>query len=332
MDYPDDELLLSDKELRSLISMSLPNGSVNRMASTLLDNREELSNQSGTEFVEILDGNLNGHRARLLAAESLLFARLDAKQAAKAESILCKIVSKRDMPVLYFFTRLANVFVRYWILGPILSLIMYLIKLTGSDVAFISTIILSVCCFIGLPFVSFGYDVGRHFTLRRKCAAALGRWGGPASIGVLLSAIEEGAHWDSARPALRDVIVRLSQDDYAHVSAHTIGRLNALLLKPFPREELDEWVPLIIDSLEKIGNGSSVEAVERIATKGRNPQWREQAARVLPILLERQKLERDSSRLLRATSGEGTTETLLRPAGVDSAANKNLLLHTVQDE
>jgi len=332
MEHPNEEPFLTDKELRRIIRTSLPGSWESWMAKALLHDWEGMPNYDGAQCLQILEGPFIGNRARILAAESLRFAHLEPQQINRAEAILRKIVAKRDLPGwLFILICMGNMVWRFFL--TFIGMLLLQLKMQTVSTPLYEALGVPILCFLlALPFLSFIYDGRRRFALRKKCAAALGRWGGPESIGVLLYAVEEGPHWNSVKSALRNVLMHLTHEDYGYVSAHTIGRLNKMLLKPYQPGELDEWIPLLLDSVEKVGNGSSVEAVEKIASKGRTPEWREQASRALQILLARQKLERDSSRLLRPITAEEGADALLRPAGMDSSANQHLLLHAVQDD
>src|SRR5439155_16614759 len=126
----------------------------------------------------------------------------------------------------------------------------------------------------------------------------------------------------AAVAALPCALRELGPDDYGHVEPEAIGYLCRLLSRP------DE--PLVLDllaALDRVGGGSAVEAVERTQRETRSQAVREAAARVLPILLERQRREYDPQRLLRPTEAPAeAVDSLLRPALGVNLSDPELLL------
>ena len=80
----------------------------------------------------------------------------------------------------------------------------------------------------------------------------------------------------------------------------------------------------ILQALGKIGDHRAVKLVERLVKKGRTPAIREEAARILPILQQRQQQGNAPSTLLRAS--ESGKEVLLRASEPGMEARSEELL------
>jgi hypothetical protein len=334
---------LTERELRRLSRWMLGNHAIKAAAEALRDrDYERLSTPE--RYLSVLDQPFQQWlNARIIAAEALRFATLDEAQRPRAEFVLRAIVAKRQVaPMARVASGCLNLAARFCGLGflsvaiGILSTLVFGpgARFVGDSLAMgivsISVGLLGICM-ISSPLWSFSIDAKRETKLRTVCAAALGRFGGPESVQVLVSPKVDPHLAETSQIALKRVLGRLGSEDYGRVSNDALGRLTNLFRARFSTGELDVWVPLLLDSLEKVGTGACVEAVENVVKNGRKPEWKEHAARILPVLLERQRLERDSSRLLRATEGNAPVDSLLRPVVASADSSDTALLRAVED-
>lgn len=115
---------------------------------------------------------------------------------------------------------------------------------------------------------------------------------------------------EAAEESLPLLLAALGQEHYGKVSAETMACLCKALY-----HENDALVMHILEALEKAGDGQAVAPVERMVKRGRTPELRAAAERILPILQERQQQENAPKMLLRASSAPAETpDVLLRPA------------------
>lgn len=288
---------------------------------------------------------LGGYGARLRAAVSLRLAALSPDQRARAESILCRYVAGRELPKPVIYGARALNFVWRFIVTESVAFVfartlLHLLRLGSQgyvDSGLLDGLEMLIAVVIGLsllavPVLSLSIDIRKQRRLARACAVTLGRWGGPESIETLAATVSESDLWKDARPALRKVLERLRPEDYGRVSAPALNKLTNLFRAGFDPQELIIWVPLLLDSLEKTGTGACAAAVENVVKNGKRPEWREHAARVLPVLLARQQLERDSSRLLRPSEGVIGDGSLLRPVAAMREAADEALLRAAADD
>jgi len=169
-------------------------------------------------------------------------------------------------------------------------------------------------------------SIGNNF--RRISIKIIGAYGGIAAIDTLASADWEYGVWNNAGPTLYHLFGRLTVDDYGKLSPISIDVM-ASALHPLGTRDQGVWIPLVLDSLEKVGTGACVPAVQGMAKRGQKAEWKEHAARVLPILMERQRVEKDSSRLLRASEFDKQSDSLLRPMEPGHLNVGTNLLHAI---
>jgi hypothetical protein len=87
--------------------------------------------------------------------------------------------------------------------------------------------------------------------------------------------------------------------------------------------------PVVLAALHALGcgaGGNAVQEVQDCARWGRTKAIRAAASGIMPVLLQRQKLEHDSGRLLRPTDRLEQAESLLRPAAYGGSGDEQLLL------
>lgn len=137
----------------------------------------------------------------------------------------------------------------------------------------------------------------------------------PSLVEVATEKYSQSARYGATR-ALQEVLPVLSADDYGLLNSAVERRLTSMFALHNP--------PLIlaaVRSLEFVGTGQSAGPVERltrrkaVASEAVFVQIRAEAQRVLPVLLDRKRLEEASSVLLRPShAAPDTGAALLRPA------------------
>ena len=169
----------------------------------------------------------------------------------------------------------------------------------------------------------------RRMNLARAAAVlSLGRMSAPEATGVVAAAIYDKVGEGSsevkkaAERALPSVLGALRPDHYGQVRRNSIDYLCRIL-----QDKRNYLVIAALEALEKVGGGSAVDPVARVAKKSRIPDVRALAGRILPVLESRRRDEQAPSLLLRATSlGEVDEAVLLRPFEQKEAIDPSLLL------
>lgn len=173
----------------------------------------------------------------------------------------------------------------------------------------------------------------RH--LKRLCAGAataLGRLKDRLGLDGLAQAAVDPSESVShaAVAAIGNVLPLLTPEDYGRLRPETVPNL-CQILSGYRLTEIrgEAGMILLLEALEKVGDGRAVEAVEALAAPTRfdtvrlqwsgpwnrpNDRVRSTALRVLPILKERRRQEQDRSMLLRSSQTALVPEALLRPA------------------
>jgi len=282
-------------------------------------------------------------RDRLLSAEALKYSNLSRIQQYRVEEALIAAIENRYCPPLVRgFTRLVNLVAR---MGALFLLIISLVTIDAAIAelpllyfGLLLSYTIELLIALGIitllflvPVWSFHFDRRAELRLRQVCAETLGRWGGPASIHVLVSAVGIPFLWEAAGPSLRRVLQRLEPGDYGHLDSKSVEKLAVLFQPRFNWEMAGAWTPIVLDAYEKVGTGGCVGEVENLAVNAPTLAWREHAARILPILIERGKYERDSSQLLRSSRPEGQYNTLLRSAVLSPPSSPSSLLFPAQE-
>lgn len=224
---------------------------------------------------------------------------------------------------------------------------------------------LAIMLFISVPVmpVSYRIDKNRMNRVRVSAALALERLQAVDSVDTLI-------HWavrdksqkvrTAALSALRRVLPLLTVDYYGRLKVETIPLLCRLLGSSSVIED-----GTILEALGKVGGGQAVEPVERyiamygdptnltrdkqlnpriaisadqISAVGRGeveaePENLAQASRILPILKERQRIERDAASLVRASTSPKDPETILmRPAQDSGQTQEQILVRAIGTE
>jgi hypothetical protein len=185
---------------------------------------------------------------------------------------------------------------------------------------------------IWIPLVLYTLFVdSRVNTVRAAAATALGRLQIPEAVGEVAAAVHDspgtrqtpgtGLVREAALNALPFLLDALTTHYYGRLPDQAIANLCRLLEHPNDRLILD-----VLEALGRVGGGSAVEPVERVARRGR-AYTRQTAERILPVLRERQRREREAATLLRPSiAPDDPSQVLLRPAQDTGQADVNLLL------
>jgi hypothetical protein len=171
----------------------------------------------------------------------------------------------------------------------------------------------------------------RRMQFQTAAVHSLGRLGEVESIEPVVGALLERRPFrrpavrreaESALPAL---LSRLGPGDYGSVDAGTVRSLCALAAQG------EETLALAaLSALERVGGGAAAETVSLLSRDRRDhPALVAEAGRVLPVLLERKRLEDQASTLLRVAAAE--EGSLLRPAGGASVEDETMLLRATDE-
>ena len=176
-------------------------------------------------------------------------------------------------------------------------------------------------------------DRERMIRVRAMALLTLGRRREPCHLDLLLRAYvgKVGRERLAAEVALREVLPLLNRPTDTERSADFVSNLCRALrreeqwaLDHAVRDDLLEI--RLLEALGKVGDGSSVPTVERIARRGRTPGVREAAQTILPVLQARRREADDLNQLLRgAVQPDPASGTLLRPARETSTPADQLL-------
>ena len=142
-------------------------------------------------------------------------------------------------------------------------------------------------------------DRRRNNRVRAAAAMALGRLQSVEAVGALTTALYDRSATvrRAATAALKNILPLLSEAHYGQLGVQVIPNLCRAL------QQNDEMLVLhVLSALEQVGDGRAVRPIEQMVKSGRTERLRNLAARVLPILQERQQQEKASKMLLRAAT------------------------------
>jgi hypothetical protein len=161
-----------------------------------------------------------------------------------------------------------------------------------------------------------------HALLKRKCKAA---------VPDLVEALHDPSYdvSNTAYDALLAILPRFTGRDYGALPSDVIPAVCRLT-----RTDETELALAALSALEAAGDGRACPPVERLATAKRETDVTRRARAVIPVLLERLRVERASSTLLRPAEHSSTllvpsgapTEELLRPLASTGAADPASML------
>ncbi len=176
-------------------------------------------------------------------------------------------------------------------------------------------------------------DLVRANRIRAMAITTLGRWRDAVYLPLLLreSLSSNRRIRLAAEAGLVETLPLLTTEDYGTLPGSVVPDL-CLALQRKERQLLDRnahdetLTSLVLEAIGKVGDERALHIVTRMAHKTRTPALRQQAAGILPILLERQRLQNDPKQLLRgAIEPAPAPETLLRPASHTPTPPETLL-------
>jgi hypothetical protein len=263
-----------------------------------------------------------------LAAWALGRVPLTPPQHRLAAELLERIVPLRDWP--NGDERLAHGLLRTVAVSIVFCIAVFGDNLIRNPESFLNGFIVYLlsCLPLCIPLALLVFPISgiiediRLNRVRAAAAESLGRLGEPTSAGILAQTILQTSGLNlrqtvgcrdighAAVHALPAVLSNLTPEHYGQLPAHSVSRLCALLL-----EAQEPLALLILEALGKVGDGSAVADVRWMAYRSQVPRLREAAARILPILEQRQQMENAPKVLLRAAAAPvASADTLLRPA------------------
>ena len=171
-------------------------------------------------------------------------------------------------------------------------------------------------------------EYGRLNRARAAAILSLGRLGSLDSVATVAAAVYDKVGEGSsivkkaAERSLPVLLARLTPEHYGKVSGKTI-----LLLCRILHGRKNHLTLAALHAVGKVGGGGVIPNVSRLVKKGGTHEIRNLAARVLPVLEERQRLEQAPRVLLRAaTPPDAPEQALLRPVGGSGPTEPAVLL------
>ncbi len=161
---------------------------------------------------------------------------------------------------------------------------------------------------------------GHNDMLRAASAESLGRLRVLESIGPLAEKLFDPSITvrEAAAFALLQILPKLEDADRGTIDQQSVAHLAEALSHPNTL-----LVFKILEALHKVGNGSTLPAVERVAREGKTRQLQETAKQVAAVLEERRRKEREARHLMRPTSSpDQQTDGLMRGVQYESQAEQ----------
>ncbi len=170
-------------------------------------------------------------------------------------------------------------------------------------------------------------DDRRLTWIRKQALSALGDLAMPGTLPMVARAASAPNHAmrNAARAAILPVLRGTTPDHYGHLGAAVLPVLQLLETGD------NELRVAALDALGRFADGRAVAEVERIAAGHDAPEVVRAARAALPVLLDRQRRERDASRLLRPADAPPDQSILLRPAASAEPGEEKLLLRPIDD-
>lgn len=164
------------------------------------------------------------------------------------------------------------------------------------------------------------FDPTRMHRLQHAAVETLECIGDAACIAALtLHVRQQSARYDAALQTLKKILPTITAEDYGQLPSETTAALVYLA------ESFDpELALLALDSLEQVGDSSSVLTVERLAAQTVSKTVQSRAAAVLPTLYARRARENAAATLLRAGAQPASSD-LVRPVYGSHPDVNNLL-------
>jgi hypothetical protein len=287
-------------------------------------------------------GRTEGRRSEKVAALwGLAYAGIVAGDTEAARATLRTVLRNRERrPAHRAATRISWAVIRTLSVallaglgGAVAGYSMDRLRHANGSVQFI--LILVMLNAVALGFIALlmpiGSLVGDWFTqieVRAEAARALGEVAMPGDIPALCEASREASatvHVE-AKTALKELLSRLSDDDYRRVPSETTPGL-CRLLNDFDHD----LICIVVEALAKVGDGRAAEPVQRLLRQYPFPRTRVAAENALPILQERLRRQTDPTTLMRAVNDPvSPADSLLRPAAGAGSSASDLLPRPVE--
>ncbi len=194
-----------------------------------------------------------------------------------------------------------------------------------------STVILTLFLSPFLFPVSLALDIQHVNQVRAECARSLGILRRPESISGLVKATSVSSKQIRAASfdALRKVMPCPEDSHCGQLDFDITGNLCRLL-----GHSDEQFVVQVLEALGKVGNGSAIPNVERLAEKSQSPHIQEAARYILPIFAARQQQEQAPKFLLRPSdrAADMQKDVLLRPTSVSDVQKEVLLRSTSETD
>ncbi len=192
----------------------------------------------------------------------------------------------------------------------------------GMFIAWAPALSLSI---LAHPFSS-RFDKRRMNKVRTMAATAIGSHKEVIALPAIANAVYDSA--ENVRTAaiwsLGKIAENLTTDDFKTAPFETTNVVCRLLGHSLPHVRLTA-----LRILRIVGRGSALEPVQRLLKRSGDPIIQEEALKLLPILIQRRELERESSRLLRSSDGVAGSDKLLRVPIGNNDTDPNLLLRPI---
>jgi HEAT repeat protein len=262
-------------------------------------------------------------RRRAVAAYLLSLMTLDEEHREIAARALCRVVDDRT-PV----NLAGDAFLRTGEIAVVAFLVATVIGALGGGMvgvmkalAWGAPFIGSISAFALIPsFIA--SELAHREAITLHSAWALASLKSPHSMGTLARAASDSNFRvrNIAILTIARICRTITADHYDQLSSEITPGLCRLL-----SHADDKLVMVVLEALNKVGDGRAVQPVATVARRGVTGGVRSYAAYLLPILEERKRHENDPIRLLRPASAS-PAQQLLRPASQGGPANSAYLL------
>ncbi len=277
-----------------------------RPCSSILPLFSALANESSSHW-----------REQVVAAWALARVPLEPQERDAAAGMLLDTV-ERDEDETLWERFLRGLLWGYGVMLPLCLIGSLLIGRAGDNVEWADVfpqmlfVMGSLACGLSVPVcLVLGRFRNIHNDLLRAASAeSLGRLHVVESIGPLAAKLFDPSATvrEAAAFALMEILPRLTDADYGSIDHRSMTRLAEALSHPNTL-----LVFKILEALRKVGSGSALPVVERVAREGKTRQLQETARDVAAVLEDRRLREREARHLMRPTSGPAqATNNLMR--------------------
>lgn len=279
---------------------------VRSIAEGVLGNTHQPHTSNLPLFSALANDSPNHWREQVVAAWALARVPLETQERDAAAGMLLESL-ERDCEDTLWERSLRGLLWGYGFMLPICLICSLMICAPGSGVewadvfpkmlfitgAWASVLTVPIC-------LAYGRVNAAHNNLLRAAAAeSLGRLNVIESIGPLAEKLFDASVpvREASAHALIELLPRLRDSDIGALEPEAIARLAEALTHPNTLVVLK-----VLEALNKVGSGSTLAAVDRLAREGKTSQLRESARQVAAVLEERRRREREARHLMRPTS------------------------------